>query len=61
VAYIVIGIIRSIIIHIEFGYLFYVLDTTLLALVGGAIARTLEEIRQIQLTLIHNNASFRRS
>jgi hypothetical protein len=51
IAYIVVSIIRSIILRIEFGYLSYVLAITLLASVGGTIGRTLGMIRQIQLAL----------
>ena len=61
VVYIVISIIRSIILRIEFGYLSYVLAITLLASVGGTIGRTLGMIRQIQLALKSNNPASRRS
>jgi hypothetical protein len=56
VVYIVTGIIRSIILRIEFGYLSYVLAITLLASVGGMIGRTLGMMRQIQLTLKSNSS-----
>ena len=56
VVYIVISIIRSIILRIEFGYLSYVLAITLLASVGGTIGRTLGMMRQIQLALKSNSS-----
>ena len=56
VAYIVTSIIRSIILRMEFGYLSYVLDITLLASVGGAIGRTLGMMKQIQLAVKSNGA-----
>jgi hypothetical protein len=46
VAYIVSSIIRSIILHIKFGYLSYMLAIALLASVGGTIGKTLGMIRQ---------------
>jgi hypothetical protein len=55
VVYIVISIIRSIILRIEFGYLSYVLAITLLASVGSTIGRTLGMIRQIQVALKSNS------
>ena|SRR5919198_3259278 len=57
VVYIVISIIRSIILRIEFGYLSYVLAITLLPSVGGTIGRTLGMMRQIQLALMSNRSS----
>jgi hypothetical protein len=57
VAYIVTSIVRSIIIRMEFGYLSYVLDITLLASVGGAIGRTLGMMKQIQLAIKSNRPS----
>jgi hypothetical protein len=51
VAYIVTSIIRSIILHMEFGYLSYVLAITLLASARGAIVRTLGMMKQIQLAI----------
>jgi hypothetical protein len=56
VIYIVTGIIRSIILRIEFGYLSYVLAITLLASFGGMIGRTLGMMRQIQLALKSNSS-----
>ena len=61
VVYIVTGIIRSIILRIEFGYLSYVLAITLLISVGGVIGRTLGMLRQIQLALKSNSSLSRRS
>lgn len=46
VAYIVSSIIRSIILHIKFGYSSYMLAIALLASVGGTIGKTLGMIRQ---------------
>jgi uncharacterized protein YggT (Ycf19 family) len=46
VSYIVSSIIRSIILHIKFGYLSYMLAIALLASVGGTIGKTLGMIRQ---------------
>jgi hypothetical protein len=48
VAYIVISIIRTLILRMEFGYLSYVLAITLLVSVGGSIGRELGMIRQIR-------------
>ena len=57
VAYIVISIIRSIILRMEFGYLSYVLAITLLVSVGGSIGRELGMIRQIRHALRSNSSS----
>ncbi len=59
--YIVTSIIRVVILRIEFGYLSYVLDITLLGSVGGMIGRTLGMIRQIQLALKSNRSLSHRS
>ena len=61
VVYIVTGIIRSIILRIEFGYLSYVLAITLLVSVGGIIGRTIGTMRQIELALKSNSSLSRRS
>lgn len=55
ISYIVISIVRSIIIRIEFSDLSYVLAITLLASVGGQIGRTIGMIRQIQMALKSKN------
>ena len=51
VAFIIIRIITSMIIRMEFGYLPYVLDIVLLVSVGGTIGKTLGMIKQIRLAL----------
>src|SRR5689334_8835611 len=56
VVYIVISIIRSIILRMEFGYLSYVLAITLLASVGGIIGRTVGMMRQIRLAPKSNSS-----
>ena len=55
VAFIIIRIIPSIIIRMEFGYLSYVLDIVLLVSVGGTIGKTLGMVTQIRLALASNN------
>jgi hypothetical protein len=59
--YIATRIITSIAIHIEFGYLSYVLAIILLASVGGTAGKTLGMMRQIRLALMSNSSSLRRS
>jgi hypothetical protein len=57
VAFIIIRIITSMIIRMEFGYLPYVLDIVLLVSVGGTIGKTLGMIKQIRLALVTTNPS----
>jgi hypothetical protein len=61
VAYIVISIIRSMILRMEFGYLSYVLAITLIVSVGGMIGRTLGTMAQIKHALKSNSSSSPRS
>ena len=56
VAFIIIRIITSMIIRMEFGYLPYVLDIVLLVSVGGTIGKTLGMIKQIRLALATTNS-----
>jgi hypothetical protein len=56
-AFIIIRIITSIIIRMEFGYLSYALDIVLLVSVGGTIGKTLGMMRQIRLALVSNTSS----
>ncbi len=56
VAYVVTAIIRSIILRIEFGYLYYVLAITLLVSVGGMIGRTYGTVAQIKRALKSNSS-----
>ncbi|HEY0580090.1 MAG TPA: hypothetical protein VGC75_05230 [Candidatus Nitrosocosmicus sp.] len=49
--YVVIRIVTTIIIRIEFGHLSYVLDITLLISIGGTIGKTLGTIKQIRLAI----------
>ena len=51
VAFMIIRIITSIVIRMEFGYLYYALDITLLVSAGGTIGKTLGMVRQIRLAL----------
>jgi hypothetical protein len=57
VAFIIIRIITSMIIRMEFGYLPYVLDIVLLVSVGGTIGKTLGMMKQIRLALVTPNPS----
>ncbi|MGN6350919.1 MAG: hypothetical protein ACTHL3_05600 [Candidatus Nitrosocosmicus sp.] len=52
VIFILIRIITSIVIRMEFGYLSYVLDIVFLVSAGGTIGRALGMVRQIRLALI---------
>ena len=56
-AFIIIRIITSMIIRMEFGNLPYVLDIVLLVSVGGTIGKTLGMMKQIRLALVTTNPS----
>ena len=56
-AFIVVRIIVSMLIRIEFGYLAYVLDIVLLVSIGGTIGKTLGMARQIRLALMSSGST----
>lgn len=58
--YLVTRIITDIIIHMEFGYLSYMLAIVLLVAAGSGIGRTVGMMRQIQLALRSTSPSSRR-